>query len=123
MNLLERLRQLAEALPPGAAVSLPREWLLEELRLGGSGIGAVDLTVVEAGQLLGRRPSTVRGMCAARQLEGAYRLHGREWRVPRSSVTALLAHERELWQGEAAPSADRVCTGLSITGVKHRRPA
>jgi excisionase family DNA binding protein len=60
------LRELAEALPPGAAVSVPREWLLELLDDTAAGVRPPDLlqtsahepedrllTVDEAAQRLG----------------------------------------------------------------------
>lgn len=95
MSLLERLRRMADALPPGATVTLAREWLLEELereavQSGDSG----DLTVGQACALLGRRASTVRAMCARGDLR-AYRYRKAEYRITPDAISEYLARERE----------------------------
>jgi excisionase family DNA binding protein len=97
LTLRDRLRRIVEALPPGAAVSLPRDQLA-------AWVGAdeppplTDLTVAEAAEILGRRPSTVRGWCASGELR-AYRFRSREWRIPHSAI-------RELQDRQAAPDDD-----------------
>jgi hypothetical protein len=53
------------------------------------------LTCKAVGAILGRHHSTVRGMCERRELTGAYRHRGKEWRVPPASVQAYLADQRE----------------------------
>ena len=95
MTLRDRLLRIVEPLPPGASVSLPvdvlRTWLEQgdETPASTAAEHLVDLTAVAAAGLLGRAPSTVRGWCASGALPGAYRLQGREWRVPRASLAAL----------------------------------
>lgn len=79
------LRALLEQLPPETLI--PVGWALEQL--DGAGEGIVDLTVPDVAEALGRAPSTVRQWCADGRLPGAYRLHGREWRIPRSSLARL----------------------------------
>lgn len=94
-SLVDRdaLRHLAEALPKGSALPVPREWLLELLGPAPDGPPpgqpAVDLTAGEVAGLLSRKEVTVRGWCAAGLLPGAYRLLGREWRIPRASLADL----------------------------------
>lgn len=94
MTLLERLRRMAECLPPGASISLGRDWLVEELDREAVQSGeAGDLTVNQVCGLLGRKPSTVRAMCARGDLR-AYRFRNAEWRVAASAITEYLARER-----------------------------
>jgi excisionase family DNA binding protein len=93
-TLRDRLRRIVEALPNGAAVTLPRDELARWIDAGDPEPLA-DLTVQEIAEIVGRRPSTVRGWCAAGELR-AYRFRGREWRIP---ATAL----REFQDREADP--------------------
>lgn len=92
MNIAARLAAIVDPLPDGAAVSLPveviRGWLDEDAGEG------MDLTIEEVGRLAGRAPSTVRTWCGQGRLPGAYRLQGREWRIPRTAIAALrgIAH-------------------------------
>lgn len=102
--LVVRLRQLAEALPEGAAVTLTREQLLallEETRNAPeSGAGEVfgDLTVVDIMAATNRARSTVCAWIASGELR-AYRF-GREWRVTRAAWQDFLDSRRD---GKAAP--------------------
>lgn len=96
MTLADRLRRIVDGLPPGSAVSLPvdtlREWLDEEpgeSHKPGQDEPLVDLTVQEVARLLDRSPSTVRWWCNEGTLSGAYKLRGREWRVPRQALRDL----------------------------------
>ena len=100
------LRTLAEALPAGAAVPVPREWLLELLSASApfaasavSIAAPADFTVTELAARFGRKPSTVRGWLDRELIPGAYRFHGREWRVPAAALAAFEARQRP---GEAA---------------------
>jgi len=95
------LRTLAEALPAGAAVPVPREWLLELLGSASAApappatsITPADLTVAELATRFGRRPSTVRGWLDRKLIPGAYRFQRREWRVPAAAVAAFEAQQR-----------------------------
>ena len=94
MSLADRLRLIISALPPSASVTIRVEdlqaWLDAESVPGRTSLAAhVDLTVDQFAAELNRAPSTVRGWCAAGQVSGAYRLHGREWRIPRASLSGL----------------------------------
>jgi hypothetical protein len=77
------LQALAYALPPGSAVAVPREWLLELLNHSGvtheqSGARRdADFTVVDLAERFGRKASTVRGWLERGVLTGAYRFQGR----------------------------------------------
>jgi hypothetical protein len=103
-ELATGLRALAEALPAGAAVPVPREWLLELLAGQGSAASAnppADPTVEEIAARYGRAQSTIRGWCEAGRFPGAYKLHDREWRIPAAALEAFdtAARKREVPAG------------------------
>lgn len=114
------LRSLAEALPAGAAVPVPREWLLDLLGERPSGeataVGPADPTVADLAERFGRSRSTVRWWIEAGRFPGAYRLRGREWRVPAAGVAAFESTERS---GAAGPAPRP--PGVSV--VPRTRPA
>jgi excisionase family DNA binding protein len=105
MTLADRLRTIAEALPPAGSVTLTRTDLVDLLAADGAAEAtgsprtaeqpAVDLDVPQLADLFGRGASTVRTWIAAGRFPNAYRLHGREWRVSRSDVEAMQAAGRE----------------------------
>jgi hypothetical protein len=92
------LRLVADALPAGTTVPVLREHLLELLDGEASAPAAPtlaeDLTCVDVGRIIGRHSSTVRAMCERRELPGAYRQHGREWRIPPAAVEAYRTGQR-----------------------------
>jgi hypothetical protein len=96
-GLLPRLRALVAAAPAGSSVTLPLDWLREQLealdRTQPAG-GVAELTVEAVAARYGRAPSTVRAWCLAGRLAGAYRLRGREWRIPAGALQAFLEAER-----------------------------
>jgi hypothetical protein len=121
--LLDQIRAMAEAMPPGGAVLLSREWLLAELEGAGSHEAqplAVDLTVPDLVRLLGKTPSTIRSWLRDGLFPGAYLLHGKQWRVPRSAVEAFQTHARE--QGGHPPAAAPQGKGNLGDYRKVRRP-
>jgi excisionase family DNA binding protein len=102
------LQALAEALPVGQAVPVPREWLLELLVgmpvEGAAGHApAVDLTCHQVADALGRDASTVRAWAARGEFPGAYRLNGREWRIPAESLRAWQEGQRRRPPDPAVP--------------------
>jgi excisionase family DNA binding protein len=54
----------------------------------------VDLTIRGLAQLFGKQPSTVRAWVERGDFPGAYKLHGKEWRVPASAVDAFQNRQR-----------------------------
>lgn len=83
----EALREMAEALPPGAAVPLPREWVLE-LLAAAPDPGQPDLfSVAQLAERYGQGASTVRTRLEQGEFPGAFKV-GRAWRVPRTTVEA-----------------------------------
>lgn len=105
MLTLATLRDLAGRLPDGAALTLPKAVLLEALGSGASAAATppADLTVAEFAARFHRSPSTIRGWLGAGRVPGAYKLSGRDWRVPPAAVEAFLARERARYE---APAAD-----------------
>jgi hypothetical protein len=93
------LHALAMALPEGAAVPVPRAWLLELLDGAGDRptltVEPADLTAVQVAARFGRHASTVRLWLERGLFPGAYKLRGRDWRVPPSALAAFDARERE----------------------------
>ena len=94
------LHRLAEALPAGSAVPVPREWLLELLSSGQhttaepSPVPPADLTVAQIASRYGRHASTVRVWLERGAFPGAYKLRGRDWRGPAAGLAAFAASER-----------------------------
>ena len=89
---LAALATLAAGLEPTAPLTLPAGWLCELLEAARASLASHDLTVEAAAQLLKRKPSTVRGWCAAGDLPGAYR-RGRAWYIPRAALERPRAPE------------------------------
>jgi len=99
-DLAASFRAVAEALPAGTAVPVPRELLLELLAAPGGAVHtsttpAADLTVHQVAARFGRHPSTVRLWLERGALPGAYRFQGREWRIPATSLAIFEARARE----------------------------
>jgi hypothetical protein len=102
------LQALASALPDGSAVPVPREWLLELLSGAGDAprvvVAPADLTAAQLAERFGRHASTVRLWLERGAFPGAYKLRGRDWRVPPASLAAFEARERE---GKPSPDTRR----------------
>ena len=86
------LRERLQALPRGSLV--PVDWVLELLGDGPTGRpGApgpvVDLNVPDLAFLFKKKPSTVRAWIERGDFPGAYKLNGKEWRVPAAAVEAF----------------------------------
>lgn len=100
MNLLDRLRRMAESVPPGGSVTIPRDWLVAELDQAPAAEPQGDLTVAEAGKILGRAASTVRVWCHGELIPGAYLYRNREYRIPPAALAAFQEAERTRKRGE-----------------------
>lgn len=112
MSLRSALEELARGVPEGGAVTVPVNWLRRLMDEDPHDDGGPDLDVQEAGRRVGRQPSTVRTWCAEGRLAGAYRLGGREWRIPRSALTAFVrSHEASGEGGQARPGSDEELGG------------
>ena len=92
---LEDLRILHQAMPPGSSISLSREAVGGLLDALGSpepsGPVPRDLSLKDVADRVGRAESTVKGWCHCGKLPGAYKLNGRDWRVPAAALETYLA--------------------------------
>lgn len=117
MTLLERLAQLVETVPPGGAVTLPRDWLAVQL---GAGLATptsldpdpVQLTVAQVATRLHRSPSTVRGWLERGELQGR-KIKGRAWLVASLAVDRFLA-------GQPGPRTESLPSELTNTAARPR---
>lgn len=97
IDLRPHLRALAESLPAGTSIPVPREALLQLLD-GSADVCKTsetrDLTVTDLAARFDRKPSAVRAWLERGDFPQAYKLNGREWRVPASSVEAFQMRQR-----------------------------
>jgi len=110
-------------MPPGTLV--PRDWVLEQVSDRSPSLptvelptlpARVDMTIRDLAQLFGKQPSTVRGWVERGDFPGAYKLHGKEWRVPVSGVEAFQnGQRRRTAKSEARLSAWRTVGHLNAT--------
>jgi len=123
LTTLAELRELAERLPVGASVVLSRDMLLEALGAPNAPALASTspefLTVAQLGSLLRRSPSTVRGWCEAHRFAGAFKLNGRDWKIPREALDGFLAGQRPEFSREDPPR--RAIAAPGDTRVRPRR--
>ena len=99
MTSHDALRALVEAAPADSLVSVPRGWLVALLEAEPApDQPAADLTAAELAARWKRGASTVRMLCEAGTLEGAYKFNGREWRIPWATVERYEQAQRS---GEA----------------------
>ena len=98
MSLSDRLRELADRLPPGGSLTLTRDGLLElaegEESPRGEPPARADFTITELSERFHRSASTIRGWCEHGCFEGAYKLNGRDWRIPCAGVDSFLSKQR-----------------------------
>ena len=53
-----------------------------------------DFTIAALAARFYRSASTIRGWCERGRFQDAYKLNGRDWRIPSASVDAFLAEQR-----------------------------
>ena len=101
-----RLLAILSELPAEAMVTVG--WLRDKLGGGDDEQSGArpfsDLRIEEAAKEVGRAPSTVRTWCNSGALTGAYRLRGREWRIPRKAIARFLEAQTN---GNRVTGADR----------------
>jgi hypothetical protein len=101
MSLRSDLEAITRGMPPGSSVTLPTDWLRGRLEEEGGEVSPPDslLTLEQIADRVGRAGSTVRTWCNLGHFEGAFRLNGRDWRVPESALRRYLEGQTET--GEA----------------------
>jgi hypothetical protein len=116
------LRALADALPEGSVVPVPRGWLLELLVGAGQEASTTsrpvaDMTVAQLAIVFGRRPSAVRAWLERGDFPGAYKFNDREWRVPPAAVEAFQERQRRGGASHAvAQTAGRLTDWRRVRG-------
>ena len=103
MTGFDRLRRIAEALPPGGSVTLPRDFLIEATTDTGR-LTDSDLTVAEAAAYFKRSQSSIRSWIAAGALR-AFKRRGRQYLIPRAAITEFEAAERDGEQRRREPQS------------------
>ena len=109
MSIRRQLQNIVDGMPPGSSVSLPVDWLRallqEEADRAGEAPDGV-LTLAEVGERVGRAEGTVRTWCNSGKLKGAFRLNGRDWRVPESALRNYLEAQIEQKSSEVGSRGD-----------------
>lgn len=108
---LDALRALVAASPADAVLTVPRAWLAEliaPVSTDAAPAGSVDYTVAQVAQRFNRGASTIRTWCETDALPGAYRLNGREWRIPPAAIEAMQDRQREQHIAPRARTTARV---------------
>lgn len=114
MTLRERLRSIVDATDPAGSVTVSCAWLRAQLDADSHAPPVpasepaaidVDLTVPQLAALFGRGSSTVRTWIEDGLFPNAYKLKGREWRVPRADIEAVQKQQREAHRSHTPPSA------------------
>ena len=102
MGLVDRLRAIVDPMPADASVTLSVAWLRELLGAEGDSDG-MDclLTIDEAGEVMGRSPSTIRTWLNTGRLDG-FKLNARSWRIRESALRSFI--ERQESGGHEAPT-------------------
>ena len=100
MGLIDRLRAIVESMPADASVTFSVVWLRDLLSDEGDSPGTDRLlTLEEAGNIVGRSPSTVRTWLNKGQLAG-FKLNGRSWRIRESALRKFIERQES---GEQEP--------------------
>jgi hypothetical protein len=121
---------VAREFPPGSAVPVLRERLLEllELAVGEQGLGTgadhlPDLRVEDVAKRVRRAPSTVRQWCHDGEFDmpvrgqGAYKHNGKEWLIPE---VALAAYQERQRVGGGSPR-DKISDWKRVKSIPKRR--
>jgi excisionase family DNA binding protein len=97
MSLREKLETMLEGMPVGSSVSLPVDWLRAQLEAEPADGDPPDelLTLEQVAQRVGRAEGTVRTWANSGDLEGAFKLNGRDWRVPASALERYIERQKE----------------------------
>jgi excisionase family DNA binding protein len=121
---LADLRRVAALLPAGGGLTLPKDLLLELLAAEGAAASPpADLTTRELAERLHRAPSTVRGWVEEGRLPGAYKLNGRDWRVPAGAVESFLAGQRVRYVAQEPRDTPGTVPRVNLSAWRRERSA
>ena len=101
MGLVDRIRAIVDPMPADGAVTLPVAFLRALLDAEGDepGMGRL-LTLAEAGEVVGRSPSTIRTWLNTGRLDG-FKLNARSWRVRESALQNFIQQQEAGDRGAA----------------------
>ena len=120
MALVDRLKAVIDGMPDDGSVSLPVTWLRGLLDAEGDSPGTGRLlTLQEAGYIVGRSAGTVRTWANSGQLEGAFKLQGRSWRISESAIQLFVERQQS---GEHEPPTVRNSGGVDIGAWRQHLP-
>ena len=104
MGLVDRLRAIVDPMPADASVTLSVSWLRDLLAAedDSPGMGRL-LTLEEAGEVVGRSPSTIRTWLNTGLLDG-FKLNARSWRIRESALRSFIERQES---GEDEPATVR----------------
>lgn len=123
MTFVDRLRALVEVGDPAGTVTIA--WIAAQLdadrilEVQENAIDSIDLTVSEVAALFHRGNSTVRTWIANGVFPNAYRLHGREWRVPYEDLTAMQKREARTRNGRKSGVANDSPSASDLGSWRH----
>lgn len=112
------LRAIAAWAKPEAVIPVPVAWLrvLLNARSVDTEIRS-DLTVKEVANIIGRAPPTIRSWLRLGLVPGAYRLRGREWRIPRAGLQAIRGVDASI--AGAEPLDPALVHGRDLSAWRH----
>jgi len=137
VDLLSRLRLMADASDPDGTITVTVAWLRSQLDAEGGDTPApaapsvcMDLDVSQLAALFKRGPSTIRTWFALGYFPNGYKLNDKEWRAPQADVEALQQRQREAWKRTAKgaqqsnkPAAETETLELSSWRAHYKRSA
>lgn len=103
MSRAERMRAAADALA-AAILGVLEAVAPDDAATGNVDTTSHDLSVSELCARYQRSPSTVRGWLEAGRFPGAYKLNGRDWRVPPDALAAFQSAQRTQTPVVTAPT-------------------
>ena len=119
MSLIDRLRAIVEPMPADASVTLSVSWLRDLLAAEDDSPGMDRLlTLEEAGEVVGRSPSTIRTWLNTGLLDG-FKLNARSWRIRESALRNFIERQES---GEKDPPTVRSLGTVDLGDWRQHMP-